>query len=295
MRILVAGASGYIGTELVRQLELDQHEVVTLTRGTPRQPREHQWNPVAGKLDVALVDSVDAVIDLAGASLSKLPWTASYRAQILDSRLAATSTLTAALAAASTPPSVLLNASAVGYYGDRATERLVETSTKGHGFLADVVDKWEVAAHAAPAGVRVATFRTGIVVGKGGAFAPLELLTRFGLASRLGKGDQFWPWISLYDEAAAIRHLLTSEVSGAVNLAGPEPATSVAITRMLATAMGKWHPWVVPTRVIELALGTAGHELLLSSQKVAPEVLLADGFTFRHESAASAISAVWKA
>lgn len=295
MRVLVAGASGYIGTELVRQLELDGHDLVTLTRGTPSGPREHRWNPSRGELDVALVESADAVIDLAGASLSKLPWSSSYRSEILESRLAATSTITKALSKAETRPSVLLNASAVGYYGDRAAERLTETSTKGTGFLADVVEQWESAAMDAPDGVRVATFRTGIVVGKGGAFAPLELLTKFGLAARLGSGDQFWPWISLYDEAAAIRHLLTSSVSGAVNLAGPEPATAVAITRLLATAMGKWHPWVVPAKVIELALGTAGHELLLSSQDVAPEVLVADGFTFRHETVRAAINAVWTA
>jgi uncharacterized protein (TIGR01777 family) len=295
VRILIAGASGYIGTELVRQLEADQHDVVTLTRGTPRRPNEHQWNPSKGELDTALVASADAVIDLAGASLSKLPWSHSYRTEILQSRLAATSTITKALVAAESKPTVLLNASAVGYYGDRAAERLTETSSKGRGFLADVVDRWETAAHEAPEGVRVATFRTGIVVGKGGAFGPLELLTKFGLASRLGSGDQYWPWISLHDEAAAIRHLLTSSVTGPVNLAGPQPATAVAITRLLAKAMNRWHPWVVPAKVIELALGTAGHELLLSSQDVAPEVLLADGFEFRHETVASAISAVWRA
>ena len=295
MRVLVAGASGYIGTELERQLVADGHDVVTLTRGTPRFPRQHQWNPSKGELDVALVESADAVIDLAGASLSKLPWSASYRTEILESRLAATTTITKALSKAESRPSVLLNASAVGYYGDRAAERLTEQSAKGSGFLADVVAQWEDAAHEAPDGVRVATFRTGIVVGKGGAFGPLELLTRFGLGARLGSGDQFWPWISLHDEAAAIRHLLTSTVSGPVNLAGPEPATAVAITRLLAKAMGKWHPWFVPAKVIELALGDAGHELLLSSQDVAPDVLLGDGFVFRNETVASAINAVWTA
>ena len=219
-----------------------------------------------------------------------MPWTKSYQREILSSRLDATHTITAALNSAGST-ATLLNASAVGFYGDRAAEKLTEEAPKGTGFLSDVTAEWEAAAHEAPA--RVVTFRTGIVVGRGGAFGPLELLTRFGLASRLGSGDQFWPWISLYDEAAAIRALLTSQIEGAVNLAGPEPATAVGITRLLAKAMGKPHLLAVPRTVIELALGTAGRELLLASQEMVPQKLLADGFTFRHETVESAIGSVW--
>lgn len=293
MRVLVAGASGFIGTALVDRLTAAGHEVHSLTRGQGIGPRQHHWDPSTGELDVALLDTADAVIDLAGASLSKLPWSSSYRDEILRSRLDATSTIVAAIDRAATPPSVLLNASAVGYYGDRPGETLTEQSAKGDGFLADVVDEWETAAHEAPSGVRVVTFRTGVVVGRGGAFTPLELLTRFGLASRLGAGTQHWPWISLRDEARAIVHLLESDLEGPVNLQGPTPATSREITDALADAMHRWHPWVVPTIAIQAALGTAGQELLLSDQKAVPERLLADGFAFEHETVEAAISSSW--
>ncbi|MCU1405398.1 MAG: nucleoside-diphosphate sugar epimerase, partial [Glaciihabitans sp.] len=187
-------------------------------------------------------------------------------------------------------PTVFLNASAVGYYGDRPAERLTEESSKGEGFLADVVEAWEAAAQVAPEGTRVVTFRTGLVVGRGGAFTPLLPLTQFGLGARFGTGGQHWPWISLYDEAAAIRHLLTSELHGAVNLAGPTPATSDRITSHLARDMHRWYKFAIPEAVITTALGSAGLDLLLASQKVLPERLLADGFVFRHTEVEAAIN-----
>ena len=290
LRVLVSGASGFIGTELVRQLEEDGHTVLRLVRSEPTSASEFNWAPSAHMVDAKLVDSVDAVINLSGAPTGKLPWTKKYQKEILDSRLDATKALTEAMAHASTPPGVLLNASAVGYYGDRPAERLTEESSKGEGFLADVVEAWEAAAHLAPEGTRVVTFRTGLVVGPGGAFTPLLPLTKFGLGARFGTGGQHWPWISLYDEAAAIRHLLTSSLSGAVNLAGPTPATSDRITHELARDLDRWYKFAIPEVVLTTALGDAGLDLLLASQKVLPERLLADGFTFRHTTVESALA-----
>ncbi|QHC66294.1 TIGR01777 family protein [Rathayibacter sp. VKM Ac-2759] len=289
LRVLISGASGMIGSELTAQLRADGHEIFRLVRHAPTSPDEFHWAPTSHMLDFSVLDRVDAVINLSGASISRLPWTSSYKREILDSRVKATQTITDAMRMATTPPTILLNASAVGYYGDRPGEELTEESARGEGFLADVVESWEQAAHLAPETTRVVTFRTGLVLGQGGALKPLLPLTRFGLAGPLGSGEQFWPWISLYDEAAAIRHLLTSTLSGPVNLAGPAPATANEVMRTLAEQLHRPFKLAVPEKIIELALRDAGHELLLSSQQLVPQRLIDDGFAFRHGTVAEAL------
>ena len=291
MRILVAVASGFIGSELHRLLTADGHEVLRLVRGEPRSGDERHWSPSTGELDLSLVDSADAIISLSGAGLERLPWTESYKRELRDSRIDTTATIARAIAASSRPPEVYLAASAVGIYGDRPGETLTESSARGEGFLADLVDEWETSANAAP--TRVVTFRTGLVVGRGGAFGILEPLTKFGLGANLGSGRQRWPWISLHDEAAAIRHLVTSELSGPVNLAGPTPATADAVTKRLALALHRPRIFGIPRFAIEAGLRTPGRELLLADQRVVPERLLADGFRFAHETVEDAIRATW--
>jgi uncharacterized protein (TIGR01777 family) len=292
MRVLVSGASGLIGTELCRQLREDGHEVHTLVRRQPAAAHEHNWAPTARILDSSLIDSADAVINLSGAPLGRLPWTPGYKKELLHSRLQTTRALAEAMNMAAKPPEVFLNASAVGFYGDRPGERLTEQSDKGTGFLSDLVESWEQAAQIRPAKTRLVTFRSGIIVGRGGAMNPLLMLTRLGLGSRLATGGDIWPWISLYDEAAAIRHLLTSTLSGAVNLVGPTPATSDRITRYLAKRMRRWYELAVPEWAIKLAMQDAGPELLLSSQRVLPIKLQDDGFVFRDETVEQAIDAL---
>ncbi len=291
MKVLVAGASGFIGTELCRQLTADGHTVMKLVRRPPRALGEFIWSPKDGTVDAGAIESADAVINLAGATTGRLPWTANYKREILHSRVDGTRTLAEAIGAATSPPSVFLSGSAVGYYGDQPGAALTETSPKGTGFLADVVEVWEKAAQPAPDSTRVVTFRTGVVVGEGGAFTPLLPLTKLGLGARMGSGTQHWPWIALEDEAAAIRHLLTSSLDGVVNLAGPTPATAHEVTHGLAQALNRWDPWVVPTFAIKL-LGDAGQELLLSSQRVIPERLSEDGFVFRYNTVQKAIGAM---
>lgn len=291
MRILISGASGFIGRELCAQLGEAGHDVFTLVRRQPSAPNEINWAPSAHMLDSSVMDGIDAVINLSGASIGRLPWTPGYRKQILNSRLQATRTLVEAMARANVPPRVFLSGSGAGIYGDRPGERLSEDSSRGPGFLGDVVEQWEKAAQLRPAKTRVVTLRTGLVIGAGGSLLPVVALTRLGLGTRLGTGGDIWPWISLYDEAAAIRHLLTSKLSGPVNLVGPTPATSDRITRHVARRLRRWYLFVAPGWLIKALIQDAGPSLLLSSQQILPAKLLADGFSFRDQTIEQAIDA----
>ena len=281
MRVLVAGASGMIGTELVRALTAEGHDALRLVRREPAAADERAWAPSARSIDLRLLDDADALVNLSGASLNRLPWTAAHKRRILDSRLAATGTLADGMRQAANPPRVFVSGSAVGYYGDRPGQTLTEDSAQGTGFLSDVVEAWETAAHLAPAGTRVVTVRTGVVVGPGGAMAPLLPLAKAGLVGPIAGGRQHWPWVSLRDEAAAIVHLLTSGLSGPVNVVGPEPATAAEVLRALTTAVHRPYGLPLPRAVVNLGLGEAGRELLLADQRVLPQRLLEDGFVFR--------------
>ena len=285
-----------IGTELTTQLEAAGHDVLKLVRHQPKGVGEYHWAPASRMIDCTLLDRADAVVNLSGASLSRLPWTKSYQRQILASRLEATQTLTDAMRMAANPPKVFVSGSAVGFYGDRPGQKLTESAIKGTGFLSDVVESWETAAHLAPEKTRVVTLRTGVVIGRGGAMKPLLPLGRLGLLGPVGGGGQHWPWVSLRDEAAAIVHLIeASKLSGPVNVAGPTPATADAVLRALAEAIHRPYGLPLPGRLIELTLREAGHELLLSSQKVVPQKLVADGFEFAdqtvHDAMARLVSA----
>lgn len=280
MRVLIAGASGMIGTEVTAQLAAQGHEVLRLVRGAPSAANEYNWAPAARIIDFTLMDRVDAVVNLSGASISRLPWTPGWKRTILASRLEATHTLTDAMRMAASPPAVFVSGSAVGFYGDRPGQKLTETAIKGTGFLSDVVEAWESAAHLAPEKTRVVTVRTGVVVGRGGAMKPLLPAGRLGLLGPIAGGGQHWPWVSLHDEAAAIVHLLDSTLRGPVNVAGPTPATADTVLRALAATLRRPYGLPLPAKAITLALGDAGRELLLASQKVVPQKLLDDGFVF---------------
>ncbi|WP_411558502.1 TIGR01777 family oxidoreductase [Plantibacter sp. MPB07] len=280
MRIVIGGASGLIGTALGRSLETDGHDVVRLVRRPARGAGEAEWDPLAGVLDPAVLSGADAVVNLSGASLGKLPWTAAYRSTILWSRLSATRTLVDAMNRAEQPPAAFLSGSAVGYYGDRPGETLTEDSSRGTGYLADVVVAWEDSALAAPDAVRTVLLRNGIVVDLAGVLKPLAPLTRFGVAGPLGSGRQFWPWIGLQDEVRAITHLLTSTLSGPVNLCGPQAARADDLMFELARRMNRPYLLRVPKFALKALLGDAADGLLLSDQRVEPRRLLDDGFTF---------------
>jgi uncharacterized protein (TIGR01777 family) len=291
--IVISGASGYIGTEVVAQLREDGHRVTKLVRRPARAADERSWDPYSGDLDPAIIDWADAVINLSGANLARLPWTHPYKRTILNSRRSATHTLARAISSAARPPEVFVSGSAVGFYGDRPGETLTEDSGRGEGFLARVVESWESEARPAAAVTRVVRARSGVVIGNGGATRPIMLLARLGLAGPIGSGEQHWPWISLHDEAAALIHLATgSSVSGPVNLVGPTPATAGELIQLIAERLHRPYWLPAPAWAISAALATAGRDLLLVDQVVEPSVLTADGFSFRHPTIADAVNEV---
>lgn len=281
-----------IGTEVSSQLEAAGHTVLRLVRGEPEGEAEFTWSPAEHVIDSTLMEQVDAVVNLSGASLSHLPWTRAYRKKILDSRVQSTQTLTDAMRMVAKPPATFLSGSAVGFYGDQPGRELTEDTPAGNGFLSRVTRSWESAARLAPPSTRVVTLRTGVVIGPGGAMAPLLPLARLGLVGPIGGGEQNWPWIGLFDEAAAITHLLTSGLTGPVNLAGPTPATSAEILRSLAARLHRPYGLPLPKAVVELTMRDAGTELLLASQNVSSKRLTDDGFRFRDTTVDQAIDAL---
>lgn len=290
MRILLAGASGLIGSEVAR-LAAGEHEVRALVRRPPVGEREIRWDPASGIAPLAAIREADAVISLSGASLSRLPWTRRYREEILRSRVQATGALARAIADADAPP-IWVSGSAVGFYGDRPGEVLGDDAARGSGFLADVVEAWERATAPAEARTRVVHARTGLVLAGGGALKPLILATRLGLGATVGDGRQHWPWISLVDEARALLHLATaSELAGPVNLVGPGSATSEEITVALARVLRRPHALRLPAFALRAGMGLAAEELLLADQRAEPTRLREDGFAFTTPTVAEAVSA----
>ena len=279
MRVLITGSSGLIGSALGRRLEADGHQVTKLRRGA-------QWDPEGGRCDPAAVAGHDAVVHLAGEGIGDHRWSPAHKRKVLDSRVNGTGALTRALAGLDEKPAVLVSSSAVGYYGNRGGETLTEESAPGDDFLSEVCTKWEAAAQpAADAGIRLVLLRTGIVLSKGGgALAPLLPLFKLGVGGRLGSGKQYWSWITIDDEVAAILHCLTNDgVTGPVNATGPEPVTNGEFASTLGKVLHR--PAVLPVPRFALAArlgGEAADVMLLAGQRVLPAKLEATGFTFRH-------------
>lgn len=291
MKIVIGGASGMIGRPLMEHLRGRGDEVVRLVRRVPAGPDEVRWDPANEVLDPDALAGADAVVNLSGASLARLPWTRGYRRRIVESRLTATRTLVRALHALvdrGEPSPAFVSGSATGFYGDRPGELLEESSPAGRGFLASVVTMWEAAASEAPASTRVALARTGVVLGRSGALAPLRLMTALGFAGPIDGGRQHWPWISLHDEVAALTHLIDTPLHGPVNLVAPSPATAAEVVRTLARTMRRpyWAPLPLGT-----LMGEAGRELLSADQDVRPGVLTESGFRFAHAELDAAIGA----
>jgi uncharacterized protein (TIGR01777 family) len=292
MRVLVTGATGLIGSEVIRQLKARGDEVVTMVRRTPQNEFEREWQPDRGYIQPETMVGIDAVVNLAGATTGKLPWTKKYKEELVWSRVRATELLVQAMDEVKVKPSVLVSGSASGFYGDTFDDNKVETDAKGTGFLSDLANAWEQAALKAPKKVRVVLVRTTMVMSRRkGALGRLLPLLKLGVAGPLGPGKQWWAWISLPDEAAAIIHLIDKkDATGAFNLTAPEPATCKQIIDALGKAMRKPTLIPVPSFALRLAFGEGADELLICSQKLSANKLLASGFKFQHPTLESAAS-----
>ena len=289
MRVLISGASGLVGTELARQLREDGHEAIRLVRRAARAADEISWNPSKGQIDPEIMESVDAVVNLAGATTGRIPWTAKYKKEIVSSRIDSTRTLVTAINRAGNPPKVLISGSASGFYGEGGSTWLSEESPKGKGFLSDLAHNWEQEAMKARA--RVVLVRTTLVMSrKKGALGPLMPLLKLGVGGPIGSGKQFWAWINLVDEAAAIIHLITTPgTHGPYNLTAPEPATCEEMIVGLGKAIRRPTFFRIPEFLMKLFIGEAAEELLLVSQKMTANKLLASGFRFRYPDLNSSI------
>lgn len=289
MRIAIAGSSGLIGTALVESLRADGHEVLRLVRRQTKASSEVLWNPAKGEIDLTALAGVEVMINLAGAGVGDHRWTKKYKDLILSSRVSSTETM--AKAAAELKPKVLINASAIGFYGDTADREVDESSAVGAGFLADVVKSWEAATkQAEDAGVRVVKIRTGLVVSaNGGAWARLLPLFKAGLGGQLGNGKQYWSFISLRDQIAAIKFLIeNSQISGPVNLTAPNPATNREVTKAMSKVLRRPALLPVPAFALQIVLGEFSQEVL-GSIRVIPRVLNSAGFQFSDPDIVSAI------
>ena len=284
MRVLISGASGLVGSEVARQLSASGHEAIKLVRRKALTADEVEWNPALGQIPADLMDSIDAVVNMAGATTGRIPWTKKYKQEIVNSRIDSTRTLVKAMAAAKTPPKVFVSGSASGFYGDCGNQLLAESAPKGTGFLSDLANQWEQEALKAPKGVRVVLARTTMVMSRQlGALGRLLPLIKLGIGGPLGSGKQWWAWISQIDEAAAIIHLINSPTAtGPFNLTAPEPATCKDIVVALAKQLRRPAVIPVPAFALKLFIGEAATELLLCSQNMSAEKLLATGFKFTH-------------
>ncbi|MGH3769396.1 MAG: TIGR01777 family oxidoreductase [Pseudonocardiaceae bacterium] len=293
MRVAIAGSSGLIGTTLVALLRHAGHDVLRLVRRPARAPDERAWDPSAATMDAGTLDGADAVVNLCGSAMGDKRWSGEVKQAIRDSRIGPTEVLAAAVAEHRVP--VLVSASGVGYYGDTGDREVDESAPNGAGFLAQVCRDWEAAtAPADRAGARVVRVRTGLVISpSGGLMGQLKPLFAVGLGARLGSGTQYMPWISLDDEVGAIRFALEhDELSGPVNLSGPDPVTNTEFTRAVGEAMHRPTPLVVPSFALRLIRGAElVDEMVMAGQRAVPAALRQHGYQFQHPTLSAALAA----
>lgn len=286
LRVAITGGSGFIGTAFVHLLTTQGHSVVPMARAA-RVESSHlpTWNTEAGILNPETLEGIDAVVHLAGESVSEGRWNQAKKRRIRFSREQGTARLVKSLVELKKPPKVLVSASAIGFYGPREDEILDEQSGRGTGFLADVAESWESTAQAAvEAGIRVVNGRFGVVLSPtGGALGKMLPLFRAGAGGVIGSGAQWVSWISLDDSIAALLHsLMSPDLEGPVNLTAPNPVDNRELTKVLARVLRRPALARVPSLAARVAFGEMADEMLLTGSRVVPNQLLGSGFEFRH-------------
>jgi uncharacterized protein (TIGR01777 family) len=301
MRVIITGGAGLIGQALTASLTKDGHEVIVLSRNPaavkplPKGAHAEQWDGQSARGWAQWIDSHTAIVNLAGATISKR-WTESQKKAIRDSRLSVGRAVVEAVKAASEKPAVVVQSSAVGYYGPRGSEEIGEDAGAGSDFLASVAKDWEAStAEIEQLGVRRVIVRTGVVLSKhGGALPLMALPVKLFAGGPLGGGKQYLPWIHLDDEVAAIRFVIeNSTAKGAYNLSAPQPVTNAEFTKVLGKVLGR--PTFLPTPgfALKIVLGEMS-ALVLDGQRQMPKRLLAAGFKFKFSDAASALRDIYQ-
>ncbi len=284
MKFVVAGGSGLIGSAFIRDAQKNNHEIVKLVRRKPKELYESQWNPDTGEVDLNALNNATAIINLSGAGVGDRRWTKRYKKLILSSRVNATETLSNAIVRLNNPPSVFVSSSAIGFYADTLDHAVDENADLGEGFLSDVVFNWEYATQKVKLHkIRVVHPRTGLVMSKrGGVLKKVLPIFKLGLGGKLGKGNQYWSYISLEDEIRAIHHIIEdSRLTGGVNLTTPNPVTNKEFTKALSSVINRPAFFNVPAIALKVALGEFSIEVLGSS-RVLPSKLNASGFKFKN-------------
>ena len=294
MRVAITGSTGLIGTALAQDLVASGTDVIRLVRRAPANAQELRWDLSApdGGLSPDALDGIDAVVHLSGAPVASGRWTAARKQELRASRIDSASVIIRAMLSAPKPPPVLIAGSAIGWYGDTGDRAVDETAPNGSGFLAMLVRDWEAATTpASAAGIRVANLRSGIVLSSHGGMLPRLLLPfRLGLGGKFGNGSQYISWITLTDHLRAVRFLLDSDLSGAVNLTAPAPVTNAELTRALAAYLHRPAMLAVPAGALRLALGEVSTELL-GSCRALPARLEQAGFKFDYPAIGPALAA----
>lgn len=280
-RVLISGASGFLGSALMPALSTAGFQVRPLVRRPPESTDEVQWDPQTGVLPQEALEDITAIINLSGAGVGDRRWTTKRKHELIASRVTATTLLARALANTGRPEIPLINASAVGYYSDRGEEHITTADGPGNSFLAGLCTVWEAAADPARrAGHRVVHLRTGIVLHpSGGAMQQLLLPLRLGIAGPIAGGHQWWPWVTRADWVRAVVHLLDSNVSGAVHISAPHPRRNREVMQVLAAAVHRPAIMPIPLLAVRAIAGQFAGELAIS-QHLTPQKLLADGFSF---------------